>query len=132
MHSPRPWLDFGAGMLIGLAIVAALFAAMEETDGLSSYRLLLAAAGALGAGVGLRLAARTKVRGSAASAPAGPRRDAAALDAGRTASGPDDGATRRSLKAARDSRSAAARRNTNAVHRGSRGPATADGETRRL
>ena len=119
-------------MFIGLSIVAALFAGIEETDGELSRRLLLAAAGALMAGMALKFAARAKLRGIAAAARPARRRDSTGLDVGWAAGGPVGDAPDKRAKAARARRSAAARPNINATHPDSHGPATADGETRRL
>lgn len=73
---PRPLLDFGAGLLIGLAIVVALFAEMEESDGRLSYDLLLVAVAALVLAMVLKLAGKDRSRRRRATPRSGSRRNA--------------------------------------------------------
>jgi hypothetical protein len=121
-------------LLIGLSIVVALFAAMEDNDAALSHGLLLTAAGALVAGIGLKLATGTRRRRVGArahlSGSPGP-------DVGWKLGSPTDradgasAASSKSYKPERRGRSPPLQ-DFNTSHRDSHGPATADGDTRRL
>ncbi|MGH8850675.1 MAG: hypothetical protein ACREYD_06745 [Casimicrobiaceae bacterium] len=135
MRRAKPLLDFGAGLLIGVSIVVALFAAMEDKDAALSHKLLLTAAGALLAAIGLKVAARITRR--RINAPAG-RSGSAGLDAGWKPETPleeTDGsaaASSKSYKPERRGRSSPPSQDVDGLPRDSHGPVTADGERRRL
>ncbi|HEX4523464.1 MAG TPA: hypothetical protein VH704_08085 [Casimicrobiaceae bacterium] len=132
----RTLLDFGAGLVIGLSITVALFAAMEEDSAQLRQNLLLAALAALGLAIAMIYAGRARARRpvpragrvcAASAAAAGwkverPRGAATQVRAGASSSNDyrasRDGETRASLPELK-----AARRNTQT---------TADGYSRRL
>ena len=94
MLSPsRPLLDFGAGLLIGLSITAALFAAMEDGGGRLAHDMLLSALAALALAVVLKLSAKMRDRHRAVARRAARPHHPGASDAGWTAEGPQREAT---------------------------------------
>ncbi|HKW82081.1 MAG TPA: hypothetical protein VJQ49_13810 [Casimicrobiaceae bacterium] len=121
-------LNFSAGMLFGISAVAVLFAAMEQDDALWPRRLLLAAAATLIAGIALKLVARPS-RQHFSDAPAARRPTATGSWA---ATAPGDTASPRSDAAAAARRAKNVPPDPAAVRPDSRGPATADGDARRL
>lgn len=135
----RPLLDFGAGLLIGLAIVVALFAEMEESDGRLSYDLLLVAVAALVLAMVLMLAGKDRSRHRRATPPSGSRRSATELGVGwkvERESGDlvETHATNPSSKQYKrvgDGRTRDTLAELEGVHRDARASA-ADGESRRL
>jgi hypothetical protein len=79
-------LDFGAGLLVGLSVIVALFAAMEDSDGNLSHDLLLVALATLAGGFALKLTSMARYRRRTALRMER-RRDASSLDAGWIAEG---------------------------------------------
>ncbi|MGH8314893.1 MAG: hypothetical protein ACRETU_07050 [Steroidobacterales bacterium] len=134
MPPSRPLLDFGAGLLIGLSIVEALFAAMEDNDAALSHGLLLTAACALAAGIGLKLIPGMMRRRGGPSA----SRATTAPDAGWKAARPAGhneervAESSKSYKSSRGGRSVPPPQDFTALHQESHGPATSDGDSRRL
>jgi hypothetical protein len=130
----RPLLDFGAGLLIGLSITVALFAAMEESDGRLSHDMLLAGLAALVFAIVLKVAARYKPRHARGrSRPV--RLDETTAGTGWTVETPQAAATAASAtskdnRTARDARASEALPDLTAPHRDAQ--VSADGETRRL
>jgi hypothetical protein len=131
-------LDFVAGLLIGLSIVVALFAAMEESEGRLAQDMRLAALAALVLAVVLKLSGKvpTRRRGMPRANPPremieprapwpGDRGDGIVADARETAS------AARNYGEPRDARVSEARPKVSALHRDAHG-STADGDTRRL
>jgi len=62
MSPSRSLLDFGTGLLIGLSITVALFAAMEEDSAQLRHNMLLAALAALGLAIAMIFAGRARSR----------------------------------------------------------------------
>jgi len=132
-------LDFGAGLLIGLSITVALFAAMEESGGRLSHDMLLAALAALVLAIVLKFGARARFHRRAGAPRAGRRQDVGARHAGWTAEGSRGavtgahaaGSPGKSTRGSRGGRSTAALREPSAVHREAQESA-ADGDARRL
>lgn len=126
MSRSRHLLDFGAGLFVGLSVVVALFAAMEDSDGNLSHNLLLVALAALAGAFALKLSAAARYRRRMARR-VERRRHASALDAGWSAEGPGKAADvhaadwphRKGLES-RGERVSAALAEHDAVHRDSR------------
>jgi len=137
MAPSRTLLDFGAGLLIGLSITVALFAAMEEDSAQLRYDMLLAALTALGLAIAIIFSRRARSRRRFVPA-AGRVRDASEVAAGWTVERPRGTATEaragasssNHYRASRDERTSAALPELKAGHRDTQ--TTADGETRRL
>ena len=131
-------LDFGAGLLIGLSITAALFAAMEDGGGRLPHDMLLSALAALALAIVLKLGAKMRARRRAVARRAVRPHHRGASDAGWTAGGPQREATepRRAdaqgtnYKTPRDARTSAAPPERKAARRDTKAPA--EGNTRRL
>lgn len=129
----RRLLDFGAGLLIGLSITVALFAAMEESDGRLSYDMRLAALAALALAALLKLAAKDRTRRRRGGSLPASRRDETRVDTGWTVEAAGASAAAASSndeRTARDARASAAA-DLPAAHRNAQASA-ADGDTRRL
>ncbi len=131
MTRNRPLLDFGAGLLIGLSITVALFAAMEESDSRLSHDMLLAALAALVTAIVLKFAARPGARHRSVPHPHHP----SAVDTGWTAKQPSDSpkshvpdSSSKNYGAVRRSGAVPER---NALHHDTQGSAS-EGDTRRL
>jgi hypothetical protein len=138
MPPSRTLLDFGAGLLIGLSITVALFAAMEEDSAQLRHNMLLAALAALGLAIAMIFAGRARSRRRRTAPPAGRARNTNIVDAGWTVEGPR-GATAEAgpmasssndHKASRDERTSAALPELKASHRNAQ--TTAEGDSRRL
>lgn len=135
----RPLLDFAAGVLIGLSIVVALFAEMEESDGGSSHDLVLIAVGALALAMVLKLAGKDRSRHRRATPPSGSRRNATELGVGWTVERQRGdvvethatSSSSKEYKTSGDGRTSSTRPELEGVHRDARASA-ADGESRRL
>ena len=127
-------LNFSAGLLFGITAIAVLFAAMEQDNALWPQRLLLAAAAALVAGIVLKLVARPRRQRLSEAPAAWRRRTATGSGSGwaATATAPGDTASPRSDVAAAARRAKNVPPDPAAVRPDSRGPATADGDARRL
>jgi CRP-like cAMP-binding protein len=138
MHPSRTLLDFGAGLLIGLSITVALFAAMEEDSAQLRYDMLLAALSALGLAIATIFARRTRSRRRRLVLLAGRVRDASEAAAGWTVERPRGaGAEARSgasssndYRTSHGDRTSAALPELKAAHRETQ--TTADDDTRRL
>lgn len=134
----RPLLDFGAGLLIGLSITAALFAAMEDGGGRLPHDMLLSALAALALAIVLKLSAKRRSRHRAVARRAIRPHHPGASDAGWTAVESQREATEprtaesqgSNYKASRDARVSAALPERKAVRRDTKAPA--EGNTRRL
>ena len=135
----RPLLDFAAGVLIGLSIVVALFAEMEESDGRLSYDLLVMAVGALALAMVLKLAGKDRSRHRRATPPSGSRRNATELGVGWTVESQRGdvmethatSSSSKEYKTSGDGRTSGTLPELEGVHRDARASA-ADGESRRL
>ncbi|HEV7414078.1 MAG TPA: hypothetical protein VGP14_10495 [Casimicrobiaceae bacterium] len=138
MPPSRTLLDFGAGLLIGLSITVALFAAMEEDSLQWRHNMLLAALAALGLAIAMIFAGRARSRRRRPVPAADRVRDESAVAAGWTAERPRGAATEaragasssNDYRASRDERTSAALPELKAAHREIQ--TTADGDTRRL
>jgi hypothetical protein len=139
MTSPsRTLLDFGAGLLIGLSITVALFAAMDDDGGRLPHDLLLAALAALGLAIVMKFAGRNRARHRRVPPEAGGPRDASTVDTGWMVEGPRGAATEarsgasssNDRRASRDERTKAALPELKAAHRDAQ--TSAEGDTRRL
>jgi hypothetical protein len=138
MHPSRTVLDFGAGLLIGVSITVALFAAMEEDSAQLRYGMLLAALTALGLAIATIFARRAKSRRRRFVPPAGRVRDASSVAAGWTVERPRGAATEARVgasssndyRASRNERTSATLPELEAAHRDTQ--TTAEGDTRRL
>jgi hypothetical protein len=138
MPPSRTLLDFGAGLLIGLSITVALFAAMEEDSFQLRHNMLLAALAASGLAIAMIFAGRARSRRRRPVPPAGRVRDASAGAAGWTAERPQgaaaearaDASSSNDYRASRDERTSAALAELKAAHRETQ--TTADGDARRL
>jgi hypothetical protein len=130
-------LDFGAGLLIGLSITVALFAAMEEDSVQLRHNMLLAGLAASGLAIAMIFAGRAGSRRRRRVPTAGVR-DASKVAVGWTVERPRDAATEaragasssNDYRASRDERTSAALPELKAAHRDTQ--TTADGDTRRL
>jgi len=133
----RPLLDFGAGLLIGLSITVALFAAMEESGGGLSHDMLVAAFAALALSAVLKFAAKDRPRRRRGGSRPESRRDETTVGTGWTveaapaAGKPAAAASSNDDRSARDARASAALTDLPAAHRNAEASA-ADGDTRRL
>ena len=132
MARNRPLLDFGAGLLIGLSITVALFAAMEESDGRLSHDMLLIAVAALVTAIILKFAARPGARHRSVPHPHHP----SAVDTGWTVKQPSDSVPKSHAPDSSSKNYGALRRSgavpeQNALHHDAQGSA-AEGDTRRL
>jgi hypothetical protein len=131
-------LDFGAGLLIGLSITAALFAAMEDSGGRLPHDMLLSALAALAFAIVLKLSAKMRARRRAVSRRALHPHHSGASDTGRTAEEPQRkvteprGADSQSThyKTSRETRASAALPERKAARRDTKAPA--ESNTRRL
>ena len=138
MSPSRTFLDFGAGLLIGLSITVALFAAMEEDSALLRNNMLLAGLAALGLAIAMTFAGRARSRRRRAGPAAGSVRNANVVDAGWTVEGPRGATTQAragasssdDYRASRDQRTSGALPELKAAHRDAQ--TTAEGDTRRL
>jgi hypothetical protein len=138
MSPSRTLLDFGAGLLIGLSITVALFAAMEEDSAQLRHSMLLAALAALGLAIAMTFAGKARSRRRRIAPPAGRVRDANVVDAGWTVEGPRGATTEaragasssNDYMASRDERASSALPELKAAHRDAQ--TTAEGDTRRL
>jgi hypothetical protein len=138
MPSSRTLLDFGAGLLIGLSITVALFAAMEEDSVQLRQNMLLAALTALGLAIAMIFAGRARSRRRRPVPPAGRVRDASAVAAGWTVERSRGAATEaragasssNDYRASRGERTSAALPELKAAHRDTQ--TTAEGDSRRL
>jgi hypothetical protein len=134
----RPLLDFGAGLLIGLSITVALFAAMEDGGGRLPHDMLLTALAALALAIVLKLSAKMKARRRAVARRAVHPRHPGASDTGWTAEGAQRGATEprgadsqsTHYKTSRDAPVSAVLRERKAARRDTK--ASAEGNTGRL
>ena len=133
----RPLLDFGAGLLIGLSITAALFAAMEDGGGRLPHDMLLSALAALALAIVLKLSAKRKSRHRRVAPRAVRPHPPGASDAGWTAVGSQRVATEprtesqgSNYKVSRDARVSAALPERKAARRDTKAPA--EDNTRRL
>jgi hypothetical protein len=131
MNRFRPWLNFGAGLLIGLSITVALFAAMEESDGRLSQDMLLAALAALVLASVLKLAANTRSRHRRAESSVRSAR-ASGADMGWTVERASTAKTMGKATRSDDDRTSRAARAATAGVPASREVSAADGTTRRL
>lgn len=138
MSPSRTLLDFGAGLLIGVSITVALFAAMEEDSAQLRNNMLLAGLAALGLAIAITFAGRARSRGRRAAPAASRVRNANVVDAGRMVEG-SRGATTEAragasssndYRASRDQRTSAALPELKAAHRDAQ--TTAEGDSRRL
>src|SRR5436190_12070158 len=138
MPPSRTMLDVGAGLLIGLSITAALFAAMEEDSVPLRHDMLLAALAALGLAIAMIFPGRARSGRRRVVPPAGRVRDASAVAAGWTVERPhgvvaearSGVSSSNDHRASRDQRTSAALPELKAAHRDTQ--TTEDGDTRRL
>ena len=139
MLSPsRPLLDFGAGLLIGLSITAALFAAIDDGGGRLPHDLLLSALAALALATVLKLSARMGARRRAVAREAVGPHGPGASDTGWMADRPQRDAMEplkpdpqgKNYKISRDARASAALPERKVARHDTKTPA--EGNTRRL
>ena len=138
MSPSRTLLDFGAGLLIGLSITVALFAAMEEDSAPLRNNMLLAGLAALGLAIAITFAGRARSRRRRAAPAASRVRNANVVDAawmvegprGATTEAPAGASSSNDYRASRDQRTSAALPELKAAHRDAQ--ATAEGDSRRL
>jgi hypothetical protein len=138
MSPSKTLLDFGAGLLIGLSITVALFAAMEEDSAQLRNNMLLAGLAALGLAIAITFAGRARSRRRRAAPAASRVRNANVVDAGRMVEGPRGATTEaraealssNDYRASRDQRTSAALPELKAAHRDAQ--TTAEGDSRRL
>jgi hypothetical protein len=134
----RPLLDFGAGLLIGLSITVALFAAMEDGGGRLPHDMLLSALAALVLAIVLKLSTKMRARHRTVARRAVRPHHPGAPDTGWTAEGPPRevmeprGANSQSTdyKTSRDARASAGLPECKTARRDTKAPA--EGNTRRL
>jgi hypothetical protein len=122
--------------MVGLSVIVALFAAMEESDGNLSHDLLLMALAILAGGIALKLSAAARSRRRTASR-VKRHRHAGVLDAGWTAEGPGQATDmpaadwpHRKVRQSRDERASAGLAELDAAQHDTRGSAANSGPRR--